>query len=721
VSPSAARPVRLLGREVGPGAARALPLALITLAYSALTGWWLWPLPRHLSDHLVHPPGTATPFISADLHLITWALAWDTHALLTAPLSLFDANIFHPAPTSLAFSEHFLGYVPLFAPFYLLTGNAVLASNAVVFLTFPLCALATYALARRFVPPPAAFVAGMLFAFHAQRYVNLYHLHQLGTFYVPLALLFTERWLERARRRDAIALAVVVALQLLCSFYLAYAIVLFYAAYLPLALWRWRAAIDRRRLLGLGVALVAAGVPMLLASLPYIELQRLGLVPSGRSAMVDLALEPFVTMRRVRSYLTGGGVGRVGYLLAALALVLGWRGGAYPRVLGVAACVVGLVLAGGPSLAIGRTELWSPYDLLFRWLPGFSAVRLPFRFLVLTQLGFALLAALGLHQVLRLLPRTLGWPAALATAGLVLALAPERAPHTLHVQPSPDTLAPAYRWLMEHGEGGALLELPVAAPAVAGRRMLLSTYHWLPILDGYSAYPPLTRRYLVPMLQKLPREPALQELVDAVDVRWILVHLDEMSEEQRAEWRDDFFPGMELVERWGNDALYEVDLPVTIDRRAQILRTDQTLGGLPLARIEGPCPGRLTAELLVDRPLRPRERVQVRVEVENRSPHAWPGLGLYPRHLVQLRTRFVSHGSKRVGLPRTSPIWSDVPAQHAIETVVELVAPPLAGDFTLELELVQDGESLGRCGLEPTRLEATVGAGPADAPELEAS
>jgi hypothetical protein len=698
--------------------ARRVRTVLVVLAYLALTAWWLWPLPVQLADQFAYPPA-ATPFIAADLHLITWALAWDTHALLTAPLSLFDANIFHPARWSLAFSEHFLGYVPLFAPTYLLCGNAVLASNVVIVLTFPLCALATYALARRFVSPAAAFLAGLLFAFHAQRYVNLYHLHQLGTFYLPLALLLTERWLEGARRRDAAALAVVVALQLLSSFYLAYAIVLLYAAYLPLALWRWRAALDRRRIAGLGLALAAASVPLLLTSLPYLELQRLGLVPSGNSPMVALALQPFVTMGRVRNYLTQGGVGGTGYALALVALLLGWRGGAYPRVLALVACVVGLGLAAGPRVVLWRVAYGSPYELLFRWLPGFSAVRLPFRFLVVAQLGFALLAALGLEQLLRRMPRRLAWPVALAAAGLVVGLGPPRAPHTLHQQPTPETLPPAYRWLAVHGEGGALLELPVAQPEVAGRRMLLSTYHWLPILDGYSAYPPLTRRYLTGKVQGLPDEASLQELVDAVDVRWVLVHLDELSEQEREQWQADFLPGLELVRRWGDDALFEVYLPLTRDRRAQLQRTDQTLGGVPLAPVPGPCPGRLGAMLVErDRPLRPRERARLRIEVDNASAHPWPGLGLYPRYLVQLRATYRGYGRKG-GIPRPLPLWVDFPAGGVVEAEVEIVAPAWAGVYELQLELVQDGESLARCGLMPARLEVVVGDGPPDAPELE--
>ncbi|MBY0275106.1 YfhO family protein [Candidatus Binatia bacterium] len=385
---------RVEAADAGPASRRTT--LLVVAAYVLLTLWWLWPLPLRVSDHAICPADT-TKLVAADLSLITWALTWDTHALLTRPLHLFDANVFHPAPLSLAFSEHFLGYVPLFAPTWLLTGNPVLAANVVILLTFPLCALATYALARRFVAAPAAFVAGAMFAFHGARYVNLYHLHQLGTFWIPLALLCTERWLERGRTRDALALSVVVAMQLLSSFYLAYAIVLFYGAYLPFALARWRDRLDRRRGVGLGLALVAGGAPAALASLPYLQLQRLGLVPSGNSAGIDLMLAPFATFDRIHAYLTSLGPGPVGYGLAAVALLVSWRrGSAYALVLGVVAVATGLVLAAGPSVPLFGREWWSPYALLFRYLPGFSAVRLPFRFLVVTQLTGQ---ANGVHSI----------------------------------------------------------------------------------------------------------------------------------------------------------------------------------------------------------------------------------------------------------------------------------------------------------------------------------
>jgi asparagine N-glycosylation enzyme membrane subunit Stt3 len=130
---------------------------------------------------------------------------------------------------------------------------------------------AAYALARRFTSPPAAALAGLLYAFAPFRYA-LAHVHMLGTFWLPLALLGTERWLGDAkpRRRYAVLVAVAVAMQGLSSVYLAYAMLVAYAVYLPLALLRWRHNLDRRRLTILGVALLCSAVAIGLPVAQYV-------------------------------------------------------------------------------------------------------------------------------------------------------------------------------------------------------------------------------------------------------------------------------------------------------------------------------------------------------------------------------------------------------------------------------------------------------------------
>src|SRR5262245_2100777 len=44
-----------------------------------------------------------------DTRLNAWILAWVQHAITTAPLAMFDANIFHPTRDILAGSEHLFG------------------------------------------------------------------------------------------------------------------------------------------------------------------------------------------------------------------------------------------------------------------------------------------------------------------------------------------------------------------------------------------------------------------------------------------------------------------------------------------------------------------------------------------------------------------------------------------------------------------------------------
>src|SRR5262245_37407728 len=94
--------------------------------------WLTWPLAVRCLDHF---PDTVTQVAGfgwaciSDMHMSAWSLACDTHALTSHPARLFDANIFHPAPYALAYSEHFLGHLPVALPVHLATGNPVLAFN----------------------------------------------------------------------------------------------------------------------------------------------------------------------------------------------------------------------------------------------------------------------------------------------------------------------------------------------------------------------------------------------------------------------------------------------------------------------------------------------------------------------------------------------------------------------------------------------------------------
>ena len=74
--------------------------SLAFLFYLGLAVLKTFPLVRFLGSRIPMDPG--------DPLLNTWILSWGAHALVTAPLHLFDANIFYPAQNALALSEHLL-------------------------------------------------------------------------------------------------------------------------------------------------------------------------------------------------------------------------------------------------------------------------------------------------------------------------------------------------------------------------------------------------------------------------------------------------------------------------------------------------------------------------------------------------------------------------------------------------------------------------------------
>jgi hypothetical protein len=689
-------------------------IGLVLIFYSAIAVWWLWPLPAVWRTHSGYFGAEYPPSV-ADFYLIVWALAWDAHAITLWPWHPFRANIFYPSKDALAYSEHFLGYLPLFAPAYWVTGNPVLAANWTALITYPLCGVAMYLLARRFTGRPAALAAGFFYAFHLRRLQSLPHLHMLGVQYLPLVLLLTERWFEAARMRDLLFLTIALMLQALSSFYLAYALFLAYGTYVALALVRWRTTIDRRRVVGIAAASAILVGAVIATAAPYVKLKALGLIPSYGNGEDDvIGLIPYFAQLKVREYLAEGGPPVVGYVLAALAFVPLGRRGAYRwgAAIGGALAVVGIVAAFGPAIMLHNHKLWSPYQLLLDSIPGFATVRLPDRFVVVAQLGFALLAGIGAGRVLDRAPRFLAWTgAALAIAVALVAFAGAPA-LPVHPERTGEHVPPVYRWLDEHGAGRALLELPGGGFPVAARHMYFSTYHWLPLIDGYSGYPPGTAQYIYWLGRDLPNGRALQELVDHVDVGWILVHRDELTEDQAQRWDAPLPEGLALAGEWGGDLLLRVDRGVERDRRSLLLNKRVTLGGVPLAPLGDSCPGRIELVDPPPDPWAPRSTARLVVKINNDGQVPWPGLGFYPRHLVRLRLVLLGPRG-RAGPVIRVPLLSDVPPGGEVTVTVPVAAPISSAEYSLEIALFQvlDGP-LASCGVEPLRIPVRVGMAP---------
>jgi hypothetical protein len=140
--------------------------------------------------------GSAIASDAGDPILNAAILAWNARQVPWTD-AWFQFPIFHPTANALTFSEHLLGVSVIASPLSWLTGNPVAAYNVALLLSYPLSGLAMYALAWRLTrSSPAAFLAGLAFAFAPYRASQLPHVQMLTAFWAPLALLGLHGFLE---------------------------------------------------------------------------------------------------------------------------------------------------------------------------------------------------------------------------------------------------------------------------------------------------------------------------------------------------------------------------------------------------------------------------------------------------------------------------------------------------------------------------------------------
>ena len=248
--------------------------------YAALT--FIFTIPLSLD-----PAGRALD-LGADTRLFLWTLAWDVHALLSQPWSLFQANIFFPTPDTLAYSEHLFGTAILGAPWLAATGNPLLALNAVLLFSCVGAGAGTYFLSRRVgVGVAGALAAGVIFAFATPRFFRLGQAHLAVVLWMPLCLGFLQTYAAGGSRKHLLAAAAFFTLQALSGgqpgLFLAFAAggFLLYAKVFGLLQPRGKLLPD----LGLATLLViAVNLPFFL---PYLRVQE----ESGLSRSLDEARE----------------------------------------------------------------------------------------------------------------------------------------------------------------------------------------------------------------------------------------------------------------------------------------------------------------------------------------------------------------------------------------------------------------------------------------------
>ena len=235
----------------------------LVLLLTAVTAVVTYPQVTHMTTG-VHDFGD--PLLNA------WALAWTPHALVTQPLRLFDANIFHPETATLALSETLLLPALLTAPFHAAGANAILLHNLTLLSGCVLSGVTMFLLVRSLTGDGrAALFAAIAFTASPLRIEHYPRVQLQLTYLMPLALYFLHRILDGDQRKRAAVLAGAACglLFYCCVYYLAFFLTLLPIVMLftvAMRLEKVRMAVPRLALAGaVTVALIAPGV------VPYVH------------------------------------------------------------------------------------------------------------------------------------------------------------------------------------------------------------------------------------------------------------------------------------------------------------------------------------------------------------------------------------------------------------------------------------------------------------------
>ncbi len=544
------------------------PVVGVWIAGAVLAVVMTWPM--------MWSPGQLTRLDTHDGKFSVWNVAWVAHALLTDPANLFNANIFYPQKGTLAYSEANLVAGAMAAPVYALTGNPILAHNVVVCVSLVLAFVLTWQLVRRLtgspwagVPPAAAF------AFSAYVTAHMAHIQLLMVWVVPLVLLVWHWFEEQPSPRRGAALGATLTLSVLACAY--YGIMMGLAVGFAALWFAWRRSEPKRYWIGLGSAVLVAGLTVAPIVIPYASLRAEGMrselnIDEARSYSADH-----------RSYMSGQSGALVQLLPSSARASIDRYVGRpvevlFPGLVMLVLATAGLVRTWQPAprtphsarrtvfgfyLALTILAVWAslgPRAGLYVWLadviPFMSFLRAPARFGVLVLFGLAVFAGWGVASLAKNGRRA----AAVSTMLLAFVVAETRVTWPLRLVPP---VADAYKVLAGLPRAGTIvLHFPYRQgewfPHV--EHMFWSMWHWQPLVNGYSDYIPQDVIDLAIPVNSFPSEEAFA-ILKSRDVKYVLIDWRTYNEAATAIMRARFPPFQQYLRplvTTGDVYLYEI-------------------------------------------------------------------------------------------------------------------------------------------------------------------
>jgi hypothetical protein len=495
---------------------RGVQLLLALGLFALLTLAMTWPQGRYLSSRAVP---------HQDVFFNMWRLRWLAHALVTPSAHLFDANIFYPEPRTLAYSDAmpveglvaaplvWAGMKPVLVHNLLLLG-AIAVSGAAMF------ALAWYLTGSR----GAGILAGIVFAFAPYRFEHVMHMELQWAMWTPLAFLALHRTFDTGKWKYGLATGACVALQMLSSIY--------YGIFLA-------------SLLTLGAVLLMArdrSVPLPNALVPLAAGALLAAAVSAAYAMPYLRVRDRVGDRPAAE-VTAFSARPSSYLAAPAANWLygrrsASRGGPerrlFPGVLPVLLAIAGVLLRSPSRRAIVYLLLLVAafetslgfggyaYRFLYDYVPAYRGLRASARLGMFVLMFLGVLAAYGYQALVE--GRAARIRAVVVTMLALGLLAEYRVSVGLTAYAN---AAPPIYQILAHQPRGVVAEFPVprvdALPGDDAEYAYMSTFHWFPLVNGYSGIYPSSYLARLERLRGFPDERSLIQL-RRDGVRYVIIH-----------------------------------------------------------------------------------------------------------------------------------------------------------------------------------------------------
>jgi hypothetical protein len=486
------------------------------LLFAALAAVMTWPQVAHLGTRALE---------HQDVYFNMWRFGWFAHALATAPSRLLDGNIFYPETHTLTYSDAMPVESLLAAPLLWSGLPQVLVHNLMLLGGIVLSGAGAYLLARRLTGNAAAGVtAGIVFAFAPYRFEHYMHMELQWTVWTPWAFWALDRTIETGQRRFGLLTGAMVALQMLSSVYygIFLALEVGLGAILLLASEGTR---FRATLVSLTLGGVLAGAISAAYAVPYLQTKQQTGGRHEAEVLTYSARPSSYTIATDTNLLYGRGSASRGRPERRL----------FPGVLPCLLAVFGLIavtpsrrtavylVAGFFAFEMSLGLYGYSYSFLYEHVSVFEGLRAPARLGIFVMFFLGILAAQG-HAALAAALPPLGRKIAALVIPLVLLGEYWVAP--LPLVPYPNAAPPLYAWLATQPRG-VVLELPApkpdSLPGDDARYAYLSTFHWMPLANGYSGFYPPSYLSRLTALSDFPSDASLVRL-RADGIRYVIVH-----------------------------------------------------------------------------------------------------------------------------------------------------------------------------------------------------